>query len=122
MDANLAVTQLSSATILIFVIQKLKTWDKFPLLKEKGQAWRKRIISIAGALGIHTGITFVWGASTTIQGAHMLSFIIPPWGVIAVGVFHWFNQYLMQEVGYQGYQAVQQIQKIAAMLVPENKS
>ena len=101
MDANIAVTQFTAAGVAVWAIQKLKTSAWFPLLQENGQRWVKRIVSIATAIGVHTGIGFVWNPGTTPEVAHVLLINIPPASVIVVTIWHWISQFVMQEGWYQ---------------------
>lgn len=101
MDANIAVTQFTAAGVAVWAIQKLKTSNYFPLLEEKSQTWVKRLASIGTAIGVHTGIGFVWNAGTTPEVAHVLIINIPPWSVIAVTAWHYISQFVMQEGWYQ---------------------
>lgn len=101
MDANIAVTQISSAAILVWGLQKLKGAKWFPWIQNEGQVIAKRTISIAAAIGTHTGISYVWAPVVTSAGFHTLTLTIPALSVIAVTVWHWLNQYILQELVYQ---------------------
>ena len=102
MDANIVVTQVSSAATVVYLIQRLKSATWFPWLQKEGQVWAKRGLSLVAALGIHTGISYVWNPVPTPEGGHILAITIPPAAIIAIGLWHWFNQYVMQELIYQG--------------------
>lgn len=99
MEANVVMTQFTSAAIFVFAMQKLKAAAWFPLLKHEGQVWQKRAASIGTALGVHLGISHVWNPAP--DGYHQLIITIPPLAVIAVGLWHWLGQYAMQETMYQ---------------------
>lgn len=101
MDSNIVVTQLSSAAILVWGLQKLKSAKWFPWLQHEGQVVLKRTISIAAAIGTHTGISYVWSPIVSDAGYHTLALTIPPLTVIAVTFWHWLNQYILQELIYQ---------------------
>jgi hypothetical protein len=102
MDANLAVTQFTAAGVAVWAIQQLKNASWFPWLKQNGQAWGKRLVSIATAIGIHTGIGYVWNGGTPPAGyQYQLIINIPAVSVIAVTVWHWISQYVLQEAWYQ---------------------
>lgn len=102
MDANIAVTQFTAAGVAVWAIQQLKTSKWFPLLQENGQKWLKRIVSIATAIGIHTGISAVWNQGQPPVGyQYQLIINIPSMAVILVTVWHWISQYVMQEGWYQ---------------------
>lgn len=100
MDANIVVTQFTAGAIAVWGIQQLKNSPKFPWLKDEGQKVIKRLSSIVAAIGIHTGISHVWQPGT-IAGSHVLIINIPPLAVIAVTVWHWLGQYVIQEGWYQ---------------------
>lgn len=102
MDSNIVVTQFTSAAIFVWAMQKLKTSPKFPWLKQEGQLWLKRITSIAAAIGTHTGISHVWSSGPSgMPGSHILMITIPAASVVAVTVWHWLGQYVIQETIYQ---------------------
>ena len=100
MDANIVTTQFTSAALVVYALQKLKSARWFPWLRAQGQLWLKRGISIGAALGIHTGITHIWNPGTE-PGWHVLVITIPPATIVAVGLWHWLGQYAMQETLYQ---------------------
>lgn len=102
MDANIVVTQVSSAAVVVYALQRLKTARWFPWLQNEGQVWLKRGLSLAAAFGIHTGISYVWNAGTAPGVAHVLLINIPPASEIMIGLWHWANQFIMQELIYQG--------------------
>ena len=101
MDANIVTTQFSAAALVVFGLQKLKSAKWFPWVQHEGQVWLKRGISVATALAIHTGISHVWEPDAAMSGYHKLILTIPPGSVIAVGIWHWFGQYAIQETLYQ---------------------
>jgi hypothetical protein len=100
MEANVVMTQFTSAAVFVWAMQKLKSAPWFPLLKNEGQVWLKRGASIVTALGVHLGISHVWNPGPT-EGSHVLIITIPAISVIAVGAWHWLGQYAMQETMYQ---------------------
>lgn len=100
MDATIGMTQFGGAAVVVFLMQKLKDWDRFPWLQNAGRVWLKRVISIGAAFGIHTGISHVWNPGV-VAGSGILMLTIPPPMVIAEGLWHWFCQYAMQESLYQ---------------------
>jgi len=101
-DANIAVTQFTAAGVAVWAIQKLKQSPWFPMLKEDSQAWVKRVLSIATAIGIHTGIAGVWNHGEVPAGySYQLIINIPSVTVILVTLWHWLGQYVMQEGWYQ---------------------
>jgi hypothetical protein len=112
MYGNLLSTQITAAAIVVFLLQKLKATKYFPLLSEESSIFLKRAASALAALGVHTGISHVWGPGT-IAGAHRLIIDFPPFAVIAVGVGHWAQQFIFQEVGYQGWKAASYVKLLA---------
>lgn len=103
MDANIAVTQFTGAAVFVWGMEQLKSWPWFPILKKEGQVWLKRGASIAAAIGIHTGISYVWNPPqiTAMDQGYNLLIHIPPLAVIVVTMWHWLGQYAMQETLYQ---------------------
>lgn len=99
MEANVVMTQFTSAAVFVWAMQRLKDAKWFPLLKHEGQIWQKRIASVSVALGVHLGISHVWNPGA--DGGHLLIITVPPLAVISVGAWHWLGQYAMQETMYQ---------------------
>jgi hypothetical protein len=95
MDASLGVTQFTSAAIVVFAINKLKAATWFPLLQKD---WTKlnRGFSIAAAFLVAQGIHWVWTPDTRV-----LAITIPTLSAFALGIWHWINQYAMQETLHQ---------------------
>jgi hypothetical protein len=100
MDANIAITQFTASATFVWAMQQLKNASWFPLLQKEGQIIFKRAASILAAIFIHTGISHVWNPGT-VPGSHVLILTIPPLSVMAVEVWHWLGQYVMQEGWYQ---------------------
>jgi hypothetical protein len=100
MEANVVMTQFTSAAVFVWGMQRLKDASWFPLLKHEGQVWQKRLASIGTALGVHLGISHVWNPGAQ-PGTHVLIITVPAVSVIAVGAWHWLGQYAMQETMYQ---------------------
>jgi hypothetical protein len=100
MDANIVLTQFTSSATAVWAIQQLKNTRYFPWLHAEGQIVAKRLLSIASAIAIHTSISYVWNPGTQ-PGWHALVITIPPLSVIAVEMFHWLGQYVIQESFYQ---------------------
>ena len=100
MDANVLGTQIGAAAVFVWALQQLKRWPQFTLLRETGQKWIQRGLSIAVAGAVHMGISHVWNPGVA-AGAGALTIIFPGWYVMAIGVWHWANQYIYQELGYQ---------------------
>jgi hypothetical protein len=106
MDANPVLTHGGTAFAVIYVLQKLKKADWFPLLKA-GQAWVTRAASITVALGVGLGISYEWNPAS-----HALLITGLSWGLIAPKLMTVFVQYATQESGYQVLQGIQAAQSI----------
>lgn len=100
MDATILGTQLSSAAMVVYMMQRLKNASWFPWLVA-GKAKLSRSISIIIAFFVHIGIGYTWDPVLDASGNRHLSLAIPAAGALAVGVWHWFNQFVMQELVYQ---------------------
>ena len=99
-DANIAITQFTSAAIVVWGSQKLKQAAWFPLFKE-GQAAIIRIWSVFWAFVIHAGVSYTWDPVLDANGNRHLTLAIPTlWGA-AILLWHWLGQYAMQETLYQ---------------------
>src|SRR5690348_16284659 len=97
MDANVVMTQFTSGAVAVWAIEHIKA---FGWLKQEGQIWGKRILSILAAITIHTSISYVWNPSSH-PGWHVLVINIPPATVVAVELYNWLGQYVVQESFYQ---------------------
>jgi hypothetical protein len=100
MDSNIVLTQFTSGAVAVWAIQQLKNAAWFPWLKSEGQIVLKRALSVVSAITIHTSISYVWNPGAH-PGWHVLVITIPPASVVAVEVFHWLGQYVVQESYYQ---------------------
>lgn len=100
MDANIVATQVTSAAVFVWAMQQIKAASWFPWLNAGGQVVTKRLISIAAAITIHTGIHFIWNPGTGEVWRQVVINIPAPW-VMAVTVWHWLNQFVAQEILYQ---------------------
>ena len=98
MDASIGVTHFTSAAIVVYAINKLKSAKWFPLL-QKDWTWINRGFSMFVAFAVSIGIHYTWSAST--DGGHTLTLQIPTLAVLGLGVWHWLNQYAMQETLFQ---------------------
>lgn len=99
MDASsVGVTHFTSAAIVVYLINKLKAATWFPLL-QKDKVIACRMFSAIVAFCVSIGITYAW--STLPDGTHSLVIQIPTLAALAVGLWHWLNQYAMQETLHQ---------------------
>lgn len=97
MESSIGLTHFTSAAIVVYFMNKLKAAKWFPIL-QKDRVLLNRAFSIVVAFFVSIGISYTWTA--TEGGAHQLVLMIPSWGVLALGVWHWLNQYAMQETLY----------------------
>lgn len=99
MDASVGVTHFTSAAIVVYAMNKLKTAKWFPLL-QKDWTWINRGFSMFVAFAVSIGIHYTWTADT-IGGGHTLTLQIPTLAVLGLSIWHWLNQYAMQETLHQ---------------------
>lgn len=98
MDASIGLTHFTSAAIVVYVMNKLKSATWFPLL-QKDWVTINRAFSIVIALLVSWGIHYAWTAD--VSGGHQLVLDIPAWSTLGLTVWHWLNQYAMQETLHQ---------------------
>jgi hypothetical protein len=98
MDASIGVTHFTSAAIVVYAINKLKAAKWFPLL-QKDWTWINRGFSMFVAFAVSIGIHYTWASDTT--GGHTLTLQIPTLAALGLGLWHWLNQYAMQETLHQ---------------------
>jgi hypothetical protein len=93
--SNIFITQFTSSAVVVWIIQKLKGAKWFPFLKH-GEASVSRVWSIGAAAITAIGINYTWNPQT--RG---LLIVIPTmWGLL-LGIWHWLNQFVLQETVYQ---------------------
>jgi hypothetical protein len=95
MDASIGVTHFTSAAIVVYVINKLKSASWFPLL-QKDWTVATRSFSIFIAFLVSQGIAYAWNPTS-----RQLVITLPTLSAFALGVWHWLNQYAMQETLHQ---------------------
>lgn len=98
MDASIGLTHFTSAAIVVYAMNKLKAAKWFPLI-QKDWTWINRSFSMFVAFAVSVGIHYTWTADT--GGGHTLVLQIPTLGVLGLGVWHWLNQYCLQETLHQ---------------------
>jgi hypothetical protein len=53
------------------------------------------------AFFVHVGIGYTWEPQFDANGNRHLILAIPSLAVLAVNIWHWFNQFVLQEMVYQ---------------------
>jgi hypothetical protein len=120
--ASILSTQISVAAIVVWAFQQLKKAKWFTLLRDGGQKWTQRTISIIAALFSHGGISYVWNPVLNAQGNRTLSFAIPAWSVIVLGLWHWAQQFIFQESWYQAAYNRFGLSSLASGIVEQQKA
>ena len=95
--SNLPLDEFASGASLVFVLQILKRY--FPWL-EAWQGWATRIASMVWAFVSTLLVSWEW--DVTAQGNHSLTLVFPTLAAIWTFLFHWLQQFAIQEVTYQG--------------------
>lgn len=98
MDASIGLTHFTSAAIVVYLTNKLKAATWFPLIKE-GKDIACRTFSIVVAFAVSIGIHYTWAANA--DGTHVVTIAIPTFTALAFGLWHWLNQYALQETLHQ---------------------
>lgn len=98
MEGSVGVTHFTSAAIVVYAMNRLKSASWFPLLQKDWTAIN-RAFSVVVALLISWGIHYVWTADP--NGGHQLVLEIPAWSTLGFTIWHWLNQYAMQETLHQ---------------------
>lgn len=106
--SNILATQFTSSAVVVWVMQKLKNASWFPLLRH-GSATVSRIFSLAAAGAVAIGINYTWNPQT--RG---LLITIPTITGLAIGLWHWLNQFALQETVYQAM-----VNKISVTTTPQ---
>jgi len=97
-NTSLGLTHFTSAAIVVYLMNVLKNAKWFPLL-QKDWTVACRLFSVAVAFFVSIGIHYQ--LSSTGGGGHQLVLQIPSLATLALGFWHWLNQYAMQETVYQ---------------------
>lgn len=95
--ANVAVTEFTTSAVFVWLLQTLKSASWFPWLK-KNQAKVTRLWSVALAGLGAVGVSYTW---TSMSGQQGVFIAWPGWIPIGIGLWHWLNQFAMQETIYQ---------------------
>jgi hypothetical protein len=98
--ASALFSHFTSAALVVYIIQFLKKTKYFPWLQVEGQVILKRGFSIFGALVSNTGMAYTWHAAPT-GGSHILTLTIPPLAVMAVALWRFAGQFILQEGWYK---------------------
>lgn len=98
--ASVLFSHFTSAALVVWIIQRLKAASWFPLVDETSQVWVKRLFSVVGALGAHTGINLAWHAGGPVGGYQVIA-TIPPLTLVLTALWRWAGQYVLQEGWYQ---------------------
>lgn len=94
-DANVAMTQVTTAGVVVFLINWLKKSPLFPwITEEKGKLLR--ILAVAGAGIGAVGIHYTWNPE-----AHSLTFTGLSLVGVLTGVAIWLKSFVTQEIIYQ---------------------
>jgi hypothetical protein len=101
MDANIVLTQVTAGASAVWILQVLKNWKAFPLL-QSGQKYASRTASVIAAFFIHGGVSYTWDPQLDVNGNRHLVLAIPTFLVFITYIWHWFGQYTLQELMYQG--------------------
>ena len=84
------------SAIGVFLLQYLKNAKWFPWAQTAGTKYVNRAMAIIIAILSATGIGHVWDPA-----AHTLMFTNLTVGGIAIALWHWLQQFIMQETVYQ---------------------
>lgn len=93
--SNIFVTQFTSSALVVYAIQKLKNASWFPWLQH-GSATVSRLFSMAAAAAVAIGINYTWNPQT--RG---LLITVPTISAGLIGLWHWLNQFALNETLYQ---------------------
>lgn len=107
-EANIVLTHFTSAAMVVYIINALKSAPWFPWLQKEWNVLN-RVASVAAAFFTSIGISYVWTAHP--DGTHQLVLDIPTWSVLLLSLWHWLNQFAMQET-------IHQMTKRKVVLVP----
>lgn len=98
--ASVLFSHFTSAALVVYLIQVLKTAPWFPWLHDASAIWLKRAISVSGAFLAHIGISYAWHTGT-VAGTHVLILTIPAWQDLVIGGWRLVGQFVTQEGWYQ---------------------
>jgi hypothetical protein len=100
MDASIGVTNFTSAAIVVYFINRLKASPWFPLL-QKDRTMLNRSFSVVVAFFVSVGIHYQWNNAYSTANGGSITIDLPGLYVLALGVWHWINQYAFQETLHQ---------------------
>lgn len=96
--ASVLSTQVTAAAVTVWVLQKLKDAKWFPLLQH-GQKSISRATSLIVSAFVSIGIGYTWTKNP--DGSHVLMLAIPTLPILAIGTWHWLQQFAYNEIIYQ---------------------
>ena len=95
------LSQLTAAAVTVYALQALKTARWFPWVKQE-TAGLNRLLSALGALISAVGVHFAFDAAQNANGTYVVTITGATVGNIAHGVWHWMNQFALQQIAYDG--------------------
>lgn len=96
--ASVLSTQVTAAAMTVWLLQTLKNAKWFPLLQH-GQKAISRAVSFIISAFVSIGIGYSW--TKNLDGTHVLMLAIPTMPVLALGAWHWAQQFVYNEIIYQ---------------------
>lgn len=96
MTADLAITEVTSGAILVYLLQLAKKW--FPQL-EQAQGWILRGLSAVWAIVSTILVSWEWTAHP--EGGGTLTLVIPSLAVALTAIWHVLSQFSLQEIIYR---------------------
>jgi hypothetical protein len=93
--SNIVMTQFTSSALVVWGMQKLKNAKWFPVLQH-GETKVSRLFSVVMAAFVAVGINYTWNPQT--RG---LLITLPTLMGALLGMWHWLNQFALQETIYQ---------------------
>lgn len=111
--ANVLSTQVTAAAMTVWVIQKLKDSSWFPYLQH-GQKVVTRTASAVVSAFVSIGIGYTWNKNA--DGSHVLILAIPTLPILALGAWHWAQQFVYNEIIYQST-----VNKLSVTTTPNGK-
>lgn len=95
------LSQLTAAAVTVYALQALKSSRWFPWLTQQTTTLN-RLVSGLGALISAVGVHFAFDAAQNATGTYVVTITGATFSNIAHGIWHWINQFALQQIAYDG--------------------
>ncbi len=96
---NEVLSQFTAAAVVVYALQMLKKSAWFPWFDQSTTSLN-RVFSAVGALVSAVGVGVAFAPVVGVEGAYTISLTGITLSGIALGAWHWINQFAFQQITY----------------------